>query len=283
MTVPLHDGQASSYVRGPRYSQSLDKGLAVLRCFTGEHSVLGVYDVASRLGLGRSTTHRLMATLLKLGYLEQLGPGRKYCLSPKAADVGMAAIDALRIRRHSHAALEQLRTQTGFTAGVGVLGGGEALYVDRARASRPGQREIDLGVLGLRVGWWLPAHCCALGKVLLAHLPAPEQRERVKRLKLIRRGPNSITAKTVLYEELERIRTQGFAVSDQELAEALLSIAVPVRDTGTVVAALSIEAHVSMISLEDLVSEFGPRLAVAAERLSMRCADRGAEDTAHGV
>jgi DNA-binding IclR family transcriptional regulator len=61
------------------YSQSLQRGLAILRCFTPQHPILGVADISDELGMSRSTTHRYMVTLVALGYLEQ-GPGRKYSL-----------------------------------------------------------------------------------------------------------------------------------------------------------------------------------------------------------
>jgi IclR family pca regulon transcriptional regulator len=270
------DGRGS--LSGDRYSSSVDRGLAILRCFTAECPVLGIYEVADRVGFRRSTVHRYVATLHALGYLEQVG--RKYRLAPRAGDLGMSVIDSLPVRRHSHAVLERLREQTGYTASLGVLDGREVLYVDRARASRRGQREIDLGVpLGLRVGWRLPVDCSAMGKLLLAHLPEPERRKRVKRLRLARRGPGSITDKTALRRELERIRAEGVAVSNQELAEGLLSIAAPVWDAAdVVVAAVSIEAHASMISVEELLGGCGPGLKVAAERLSVSIGEGEAQE-----
>jgi DNA-binding IclR family transcriptional regulator len=68
-----------SILKGPRYSQSLERGLAILGCFTPQHPVLGIADIATELGMSRSTTHRYVSTLVALGYLEQ-GAGRKYRL-----------------------------------------------------------------------------------------------------------------------------------------------------------------------------------------------------------
>src|SRR5664280_1831274 len=64
-------------LREPRYSQSLERGLAILSCFTPKRPVLGIADIADELGMSRSTTHRYVITLLALGYLEQ-GASRKY-------------------------------------------------------------------------------------------------------------------------------------------------------------------------------------------------------------
>ena len=121
------------------------------------------------------------------------------------------------------------------------------MLVDRAPSYR---NEIDLG---LDTGSRLPAYCTAMGKVLVANLPEREQSELLASIRLTQRGPNTITSKNALRVELEQIREEGFAVNDQELAEELDAIAVPVRAvSGKLVAALGLSAHTSAISLEEL-------------------------------
>ena len=80
-------------LREPRYSQSLERGLAILTCFTPERPVLGIADIADELGMSRSTTHRYVITLTQLGYLEQ-GASRKYRLGLKVTDLGMSALNS---------------------------------------------------------------------------------------------------------------------------------------------------------------------------------------------
>jgi DNA-binding IclR family transcriptional regulator len=79
----------------PRYSQSLERGLAILAFFTSEQPTLRLADIADGLGLSRSTTHRYATTLVALGYLEQ-GEGRRYRLGLRVIDLGMAALDCRR-------------------------------------------------------------------------------------------------------------------------------------------------------------------------------------------
>jgi IclR family pca regulon transcriptional regulator len=251
----------------PRYSQSLERGLAVLGCFTPERSVLGLVDIADELKLSRSTTHRYVITLFALGYLEQ-DTSRRYRLGLRVTDLGMSALNATGLREHALPSLEELRRETSYTVNLAVLDGPEIVYVDRARSFRRGQSKIDLG---LRPGSRLPAYCTAMGKVLLAYLPEREQSELLASIKLTKQGPNTITSKTALRVELEQIREEGFAVNDEELAEGLHSIAVPVRsDSREVAAAVNLAAHTSMISLEELVDALGPHLLSAADRISGR-------------
>ncbi len=254
-------------LRGPRYSQSLERGLAILGCFTSEHPVMGIADIADELGMSRSTTHRYVTTLLALGYLEQ-GRSRKYRLGLRVTDLGMSALNATGLRENVHPFLEELRERTGYTVGLAVLDGAEILYVDRARSWRRAERETDLG---LYPGSRMPAYCTAMGKVMLAHLPEEVQRELIAQLKLERNSPSTLTSKQTLRAELERIVEDGYAVNDQEFRPGLQAIAVPVRDESReVIAAVGIAASTEAISLAELTDALGPHLISTAARISSR-------------
>jgi IclR family transcriptional regulator, pca regulon regulatory protein len=254
-------------LRGPRYSQSLERGLAILGCFTSEHPVLGIADIADELGMSRSTTHRYVTTLLALGYLEQ-GRSRKYRLGLRVTDLGMSALNSTGLREHVHPFLEELRERTGYTIGLAVLDGAEVLYVDRARSWRRAERETDLG---LHPGSRMPAYCTAMGKVMLANLPDVVQRDLIAQLKLERHSPSTITSKQALRAELELIREDGYAINDQELRPGLQAIAVPVRDESReVVAAVGIAASPEAISVAELTDALGPHLISTAARISSR-------------
>jgi IclR family transcriptional regulator, pca regulon regulatory protein len=253
-------------LREPRYSQSLERGLAILTCFTPERPVLGIANIADELGMSRSTTHRYVITLVQLGYLEQ-GASRKYRLGLKVTDLGMSALNATGLREHAHLYLEELRQRTSYTTSLAVLDGPEIVYVDRVRSlRRHGAVDLDL-----HPGSRLPAYCTAMGKLLLANLPEEEQREILASMKLTKRGPNTITSKNALRAELDEVLEESFAVNDEELAPELHSIAVPVRNEAReVVAAVSLAAHTSTISLSELVDALGPHLVSTADRISAR-------------
>jgi IclR family pca regulon transcriptional regulator len=254
-------------LRGPRYSQSLERGLAILGCFTSEHPVLGIADIADELGMSRSTTHRYVTTLLALGYLEQ-GRSRKYRLGLRVTDLGMSALHSTGLRENVHPFLEELRERTGYTIGLAVLDGTEILYVDRARSWRRAERETDLG---LHPGSRMPAYCTAMGKVLLANLPEEVQRDLIAQLQLERNTPRTITSKQALRTELERISENGYALNDQELRPGLQAIAVPVRDESReAVAAIGIAASPEAITVAELTDALGPHLISTAARISSR-------------
>jgi len=263
-------------LREPRYSQSLERGLAILGCFTPKRPVLGIADIAAGLGMSRSTTHRYVITLVALGYLEQ-GASRKYRLGLRVTDLGMSALNSTGLREHAHPYLEELRQRTSYTTNLGVLDGTDVLYVDRVRSFRPDQRPIDLD---LHTGSRVPDYCTAIGKLLLATLPEPEQRELIAGMKLTRHGPDTITSKKALREELEEIAVARFAASNQEFAADLLAIAAPVRNEAReVIAAIDLVAHSATITIEELLDALGPHLISTADQISARLGYRRDDET----
>jgi IclR family pca regulon transcriptional regulator len=107
--------------------------------------------------------------------------------------------------------------------------------------------------------------------VLLAGLPASEQRELISQMKLAKHGPNTITSKRALRDDLEDIGAEAFAVADEEFAAGLYAIAAAVRnDAREVVAGVNLVAPASMISLDELVEKLGPHLASTADGISAR-------------
>jgi IclR family pca regulon transcriptional regulator len=264
------------------YSQSLERGLAILRAFGTGRPLLGISELAREIALTRSTTHRYVATLTRLGYLQQDDATRKYRLGPRVLDLGFSAINSMELRQVAVPHLERLTEETGHTVNMAILDGADIVYVERCRTIQRGQREIDLD---LHVGSRLPAYCTSMGKVLLADLSADELDDALDGTPLERRGPNTLTTRTSLVAELKRVREQGFAVNNEELAHGLRSIAAPVRgSSGAVVAAVNVAAHRSSGSMDELVGRLAPALRGAAAAISARVGYRGdGEATAHSA
>jgi IclR family transcriptional regulator, pca regulon regulatory protein len=253
--VPDNDG---------RYSLSLGHGLAILASFSAERSTLGIADMASVLSMSRSTTHRYAATLAQLGYLEQ-NSSRRYRLTPRCADVGLAALGSMALHECSRPFLQQLRRETGWTVSLAILDDAEVMLVERLRGWR-GLHEIDLR-LGSSAR--LPAHCTAMGKVLLAGLGEAELRDLLIALTLKRHGPNAITGKRALRAHLEEVGEQGFAIDDEELIDGLRSIAVPVPDPqGRVLGALDLAVPGALFDAGELSDEFGELLSEVARDIT---------------
>jgi IclR family transcriptional regulator, pca regulon regulatory protein len=276
LRAPVREGVPT--LKEPRYSQSLERGLAILGCFTPDQPIRRVIDIAHGLGMTPSTTHRYMTTLVALGYLNQES-SREYRLGLRVTDLGMAALNATDLRSHTRPYLEELRRQTSYTVGVAVLDGTETVLVDIERSHRRGQHMIDNGLLP---GSRQPAYCTAAGKLLLAHLPQDELGDLLSEMKLTRRAANTIISKRALRDELASIHETGLATSDEELDIGLYTMAVPVCSIGgKVAAAMDLAAHSAVISLEEMVDYLGPHLSATASRLSAQLGYRREDETAH--
>lgn len=253
--------------RPGKFSSSLVAGLSMLTCFTPEHSVRGIADMADELDLGRSTTHRYATTLATLGYLEQ-GPSRKYRLSARASDVGLSLLDSMVLRNAARDPLKELRAQTGRTVSLGVLWGTEIVYIDRWQGSRQGQYEVDVGT---GMGTRQPLHCTAAGKALLARLPAAERRDLIAKLRLTRRTPKTIVTKTALRAELERIVAEGdVAVEDEELSAGRRALATAVVDSaGRPAAAVALVVPAAAHTHAELLETLGPIVAAIAQNINL--------------
>jgi len=250
------------------HSQSLERGLAILSSFTSVRPLLGVSELAREVGLNRSTTHRYIATLAALGYLQQDTLTKKYRLGPRVVDLGFSAINSMELRQIAATHLQQLSDETGHTVNMAILDGTDIVYIERCRSSQQGQREIDLN---LHVGSRLPAYCTSMGKVLLAGLPEAELEDVLDQVQFLQRGPNTLVERKALVDALAAVRDAGIAVNNEELAYGLRSIAVPVRDrSGVVAAAINLAVHRSLVSMEDLVIRFSPALKRTADEISAR-------------
>ena len=265
----------------PRYSQSLERGLAILECFTPAEPVLGIADLADRLGMSRSTTHRYVITLVALGYLRQI-ENRKYRLGLAVVGLGCSAMSSTPLAEHARPYLEELRSRTGFVVSLAVLDGPEVLLVDRLRGSSSwsaaDRLRSDVGVAAAGVLHRDRQAVCSRS------CPRMSCDTRLAKCRCAGGPWRTITSKTALHEALEKIRAASLVCAEGEQAEGLLSIAAPVREhSGEVVAAVGMDAHESMISLGDLAGPLGPHLIAAADRVSARLGYRREDELRDGA
>ena len=253
-------------------SQSLARGLAILSTFHSDRPLIGVSELSRGLELSRSTVHRYVATLAKLGYLQQDPDSKRYRLGPKVLDLGFAALNSMDLLEVSAPHLRRLSDETQRTVNVAILDGTDVVYIERCRAARPGQQQIDLN---LHVGARLPAYCTAMGKAILAFLSEERLEEVIERIDFVPRGPNTLTDPKAFREELVKVRASGIAINDEELAYGLRSIAAPIySQSGDVLAALNLAIHRTIVSMEELVERFAPAVIQTANDISLSMGHR---------
>ncbi|HEV7941913.1 MAG TPA: IclR family transcriptional regulator [Solirubrobacteraceae bacterium] len=268
---PKMGSRSGARLTEPRYSQSLETGLLVMKGFSSQTPLQGIADVADRMEASRSTVHRYMTTLVALGMLEQDSLSRRYRVSLLPADIGAAALDASRVVQALDGQLVKLRRKTGYTVRLGVLVDRDVLLAGVARSVAEGQ-----GLLGvqLRRGASLPAHATALGKVLLGGLDAKLLREMLASTALAKLTPKTITSKRAFTTEVAEAKEQGFALEQEEAEQGTVSVAVPVFDSdGDQVAALGLVGHLPEVSIKELQSSL-VALKDAADAIGQRVGER---------
>lgn len=223
---------------------TVHKAMAVLSAFSYEEPVLGVSELARRLGIGKSTVHRILATLAADGFVERT-PDDRYRLSIKLYELGQQVAASNELRERAHPVLEQLRNESGETAHLAVLAGTDVVYLDRLESPH-------MLHLMTRIGRRRAAHATSSGKCLLAFGP-PAAVSTVIAGGLPRLGPRTITSPTLLRRALAEVRARGYAVSVEESAPGVVSVAAPIFDvTGACVAAMSVAGPISRMPPESL-------------------------------
>ncbi|HTX05384.1 MAG TPA: IclR family transcriptional regulator C-terminal domain-containing protein [Steroidobacteraceae bacterium] len=259
-TDAARDPRAALYRGGdPDYMTSLARGLHVIRAFSGVDRRLTIADVSRATGLTRAVVRRCLYTLRELGYAET--DGRTYRLQPRILNLGYAYLSTAPIPLAAQAVLEELSEQLGEATSVAVLDDGAVVCVARAATRR-------IMAVTLSVGSRLPAYCTALGRMLLASLPAEQATQELSKIELVAHTRFTVTSRRRVEEILTQARADGFAINDQELEIGLRSIAVPVRNVvGATVAAMNVSIQASRISRRELLEKELPALRAAAERL----------------
>ncbi len=214
--------------------QSVTNAVRVLKAFTPITPEWGVSDLARHLDLGKSSTHRLLATLNEEKMVDQNPTSGRYRLGLAMFDLASAVPRQLDLHEAVLAPMSALRNQTGETVHVAVLDGREVVYIERLDAPTTLRMFLEIGRRN-------SAHCSGTGKAILAFLPKDEQDRLLKDWTLEAKTKFTITNTSMLRKDLNETRRRGYATNRHEAEVGVLSVAAPIRDeSNAVVAALSV-------------------------------------------
>jgi IclR family transcriptional regulator, pca regulon regulatory protein len=249
------------------YVQSLDRGLAVICCFSAEQPRQTLAEVARQTGLSRAAARRSLITLQTLGYVGS--DGRQFYLTPRVLMLGYAYLSSLSLADVAQGHLSELANEVHESCSASVLDGFDIVYVARAATKR-------IMTISLSVGTRLPAYATSMGRVLLAALPCDQLDAYLDAVPLAPLTERTIVDQERLRAEVQRTGARGWCLVDQELEDGVRSVAVPVHDSaGRVVAAINTSAHATRVPLSTLQRVFLPKLrdcaaAIDAELRAVR-------------
>jgi len=214
-------------------------------------------DLSARSGFPLSTTHRLLASLIRGGYASVQDSDRRYHLGLRVFALGQQVASARGFAGTVLPQMEWLAEQTAEAVLMSVLDGDSQLYVHYVAGPQ------QVGVIGER-GRHGPLHCTAMGKVLVAFAPVDQSRRLVETIELRPLGPHTITDRDAFRAEIESVRTNGYAIADEEHEAGIRAIGLPVIDSGNRLrAAISVAAPAYRCDVEQL-KEFLPAMRTAA-------------------
>lgn len=213
--------------------QTIQKAGELLALYDREHTEWGVREVAEELKMAKSSTHDLMSSLAKLGFLSKTD-GNRYRLGWRLVTLSEVLLSTTELRQEAHPVMEELAARYQETIHLAVLDDTQAVYVDKLEGRQAVR--VELTSLGAR----LYAHCSALGKVLLAYSPVEEVKRIIKTAGLPSFTPNTITNEDELYEALAKIQKQGYAYDLEEILPDLCCVSAPIYNhSAKVIAAIS--------------------------------------------
>ena len=241
---------------------SVANAIRLTKAFSEQEYEMGISSLAGRLGLAKSTVHRLATTLVEYDMLEQNRETGKYRLGLAFFELGTLVRRKMDVTTEAQGEIHALADSSGETVQLAILDHLTVLYI-RIRESRQAVR------LSSGLGSRAPAHCTGVGKALLAYQPA-EIVQQVVENGLKRHTDNTITDPEKLRAELASIRARGYAIDDEEIEVGLRCVAAPIRDhSGRVVAAISVAAPVQRMSKKQVQASI-PSVVAAAENISRR-------------
>ena len=248
--------------------QSLGRAFAILEEVARHREGLGLAELSKLVGLHNSTTFHLAKTLVSLGYLRQEKDSKRYRVGRPLFALAASALDEIEMVNVATPVLEELSRETGESSHFAVRMGDAVVVI--ARTSGPGAFQLTD-----RVGVVRPAHCTALGKIILASLRPDQLNRFLERVDMKPSTKKSITDIPVLLREIAEVRRSGVAIDDGEFNSEVRCVAVPVTNfTGQTIGALGISAPIWRVSNQELQG-LAKIVQVAAERLSGEFGSKG--------
>ena len=245
----------------PDFIEAIARGLDVIRVFKAGQPVMSLAAVATASELPRPTVRRILLTLEQLGYVRQV-EASGYELTPRVLDLGMSYVLSRGLWEIARPHMQALVARTRESSSIAQLDGSDIVYVARVAVPK-------IVALAVTIGTRFPAMPTSLGKVLLAARPLAEA-ERI----LAEPSRSGITPPwrpdaAERAAALREVRARGWALTDEQLAPGIRSVAVPLRDgEGKVIAALNVNSHAAETPLDVLIGKHLPLLIQAAGAIS---------------
>ena len=222
--------------------QTLDRTLDIIELLAVEPEGIGVSEIGLRLGLHKSTVHRLLNALAVRGYIEKEAKFGMYKLGLKFIEISSHFLNKLELKTEALSYLRKLSETVGQTVHLAILSGSEAIYIEKIDS-------LSSIRMYSQIGRRIPVHCSAIGKVLLSGLKNDELKKITDEIEYKGFTPFTIKTSEDLINEVKKVKKAGYATDNEEHEEGIRCIAAPIYDyTGRVIASVSTSGDKKIIS-----------------------------------
>jgi len=240
---------------------AVERAVAILECFSRKEPILGIKEIAQKLGLQKSTVHRLLAMMAGQGLIARDADSQRYRLGHKLIHLGQLSARQYQLRDLALPVMRRVWEKAGETVTLSVRIGDQRMYLDQIESLEEVRVTVDIGKP-------LPIYCGAGGKAFLAFMDPVEVDRILGSAPLQPLTSATIVDPARLRDELSVVRMHGYAMSLGERVAGVHAIAVPLRnDTGQVVAAVGISGPASRLTA-DRLADRAPLLVQAASEMS---------------
>jgi len=247
--------------------QALDRALEILEALATEGRGLGVTELGQKVGLHKSTVHRMLSTFAERGYVEKNSHDDRYKLGIKVIDLGSIYLNNIELKTEALPFLRDLREKSRQPVHLAILENGQVVYIDKVDV-------ISSIRMYSQIGRRVPVHSTALGKVMTANLSAGEIEEILSARDLVKITEKTITDRNKFMEELKKAKQKGYAMDDEENEEGVRCVAAPIVDyRGKAIAAVSTSGILEEFTYERL-EEIKEYVLETARQISIRMGRR---------
>lgn len=246
-----------------KYVQTLDRALDILEALAKSEEPLGVTEIGNRIGLHKSTVHRILQTFCYRGYVEREKDRDRYRLGVKIIELGIRFFNDLEIRKVAASFLGDLAKSFDEVVHLVLPDDGEVVYIDKREGSQ-------LVSMHSKVGRRAPMHCTAVGKAILSTLPEDEVRQILKTKGMPGFTQKTITDPDVLITQLVEFKEKGYALEAEENEIGILCLGTPIFDySGRAIAAISVSGPINRMK-DKGIERMGEEIRRAALDISAK-------------
>ncbi|WP_040205993.1 IclR family transcriptional regulator [Neobacillus jeddahensis] len=224
--------------------QSLERALTILNKLSEYPDGIQITRLSEQVGLTKGTLHRLLATLASMNYVVKDEETDKYKLGLQVLFLSRNLLNNSNIVTIAKPFLEKLSQEVNETVHLCIEDRGEVIYIDKIESTQTIR-------MYSRIGSRAPMYCTAVGKILLSGMEQNKFDELVSSFEFIPKTPTTIISKEEFLQEIERVKSQGYALDNAENEAVLMCIAAPIYDhKGKIIASFSISGPNNRVTID---------------------------------